>query len=251
MDIKPHKVKQWIHTPIEDQEKFDSEVSEICNTYKQASELQDNSTKIVSCDEKTGIQALERKITPMNENHCELVDNSYERHGTQCLIANFDVSTGEVISPTIRDTRTEEDFKNHIEQTVKTAPDASWTFVVDQLNTHMSESLVLLVIMLCGLTDIDVGKKGKSGILKNMQTRKEFLSNHQHRIRFVYTPKHASWLNQVEIWFSILVKRLLKRLSVKSTEELKAKILDFIRYFNKTMAQPFKWTYKGRALKAS
>ena len=217
MDIKPHKVKQWIHTPIADQEKFDEEVTQICNTYQQASELENDNIKIVSCDEKTGIQALEREITPMKKNHCELRDNSYERHGTQCLIANFDVSTGEVISPTIQDTRTEEDFKNHIEQTVKIDPDASWIFVVDQLNTHMSESLVLLVMMLCGLKGVDVGKKGKSGILKNMQTRKEFLSNQAHRIKFVYTPKHASWLNQVEIWFSILVKRLLKRLSVKST----------------------------------
>ncbi len=205
---------------------------------------------MISCDEKSGMQALEREITPMTPHQVERQDNSYERHGTQCLIANFDVATGEVLSPTIEDTRTEEDFKNHIKVTINEDPEAPWIFVVDQLNTHMSESLVLLVATLCGLTDLDLGVKGKSGILKNMASRKDFLSDSSHRIRFIYTPKHASWLNQVEIWFSILVRRLLKRLSVKSTAELKEKVLDFIDYFNRTMAKPFKWTYRGRALQA-
>ena len=123
-------------------------------------------------------------------------------------------------------------------------------FIVDQLNTHKSESLVFLVATRCGLTDTDLGVKGKSGILKNMETRKAFLTDPEHRIRFIYTPKHASWLNQVEIWFSILVRRLLTRLFVKSTTDLKEKVLDFIKYFNKTMAKPFKWTYRGRPLQS-
>jgi len=205
---------------------------------------------VISCDEKSGMQALERKITPMTSAHTERQDNSYERHGTQCLIANFDVATGEILSPTIQETRTEEDFEKHIKETVETDPDAKWVFVVDQLNTHKSESLVFLVAALCGLSDIDLGIKGKSGILENMETRKAFLSNSEHKIRFIYTPKHASWLNQVEIWFSILVRRLLTRLSVKSTTELKEKVIDFIKYFNQTMAKPFKWTYRGRPLQA-
>lgn len=223
----------------------------MCNTYQKAYDEKDNDMlQVVSCDEKTGIQALERQITPMNLDHCERVDNSYERHGTQCLIANFDIASGKIIAPTIGDTRTEEDFKNHVEQTVQTKPKANWVFVVDQLNTHMSEALVLLVLNLCGITGIDIGEKGKYGVLKNMQTRKAFLEDSSHRIRFVYTPKHASWLNQVEIWFSILVKRLLKRLSTKSTTELKDKITAFIGYFNDVLAKPFKWTYKGRVLQA-
>jgi len=139
---------------------------------------------------------------------------------------------------------------NAIKETIETDPDAQWVFVVDQLNTHKSESLVLLVATLCGLIDIDLGVKGKSGILKNMETRKAILCNPEHRIRFIYTPKHASWLNQVEIWFSILVRRRLTRLSVKSTAELKETVLEFIGYFNRTMAKPFKWTYRGRALQA-
>ena len=72
-----------------------------------------------------------------------------------------------------------------------------------------------------------------------------FLQDVSHRIRFVYTPKHTSWLNQIELWFSILVRRLLKQGSFSSVYELKERILAFIEYFNCTMAKPFKWTYKG------
>ena len=202
---------------------------------------------VISCDEKTGIQALTRIITAMKSGRYERQDHEYERHGTQCLIANFEVATGKIISPTIGDTRNEEDFAQHIKKTVETDPDAKWIFIVDNLNTHQSESLVRLIAKLCDIQE-DLGKKRKKGILESMERRAAFLSDPSHRIRFVYTPKHASWLNQVEIWFSILAKRLLKRLSVESTDLLKQKIFDFIAYFNSTMAKPFKWTYKGRPL---
>ena len=173
----------------------------------------------------------------------------YTRHGTQCLIANFEVATGEMIAPTVSETRTEDDFVEHIVQTIETDPSAAWVFIVDQLNTHKSESLVLFVADLIEYEG-DLGVKGKSGILKNMPTRAAFLSDESHWVRFVYTPKHTSWLNQIEIWFSILVRRLLKRASFTSKEELKTRILKFIEYFNATMAKPFKWTYKGRPLQA-
>ena len=125
-------------------------------------------------------------------------------------------------------------------------------YIVDQLNTHKSERLVNLVIQVCDL-DIDddtLGVKGQSGILESMTTRKTFLEDTSHRIRFVYTPKHTAWLNPVEIWFSILVRKLLKRASFTSTDDLAQRVLDFIAYFNKTMAKPFKWTYKGKPLVA-
>ena len=177
----------------------------------------------------------------------ERPEYEYLRHGTQCLIANFDVVTGEVVAPTIGPSRTEEDFMAHIAHTIATDPEASWLFIVDQLNTHKSEALVRLVASTCGIED-DLGEKEKRGILQSMPTRAAFLSDVNHRIRFLYTPKHTSWLNQIELWFSILVRRLLKRGNFTSVEDLRERILAFIAYFNQTMAKPFKWTYKGRPL---
>lgn len=206
---------------------------------------------MLSTDEKTGIQALEHKHPglPMKPGQVERREFEYIRHGTQTLIANFEGATGKVLSPSIGQTRTEADFAAHIEQTLQTDPQASWVFILDQLNTHQSESLVRLVNEHCGLRlgEGELGVKGKAGILQSKETRKAFLTDPSHRIRFVYTPKHASWLNQIEIWFGILVRRLLKRSSFCSTQELRERILDFVDYFNAT-AKPFKWTYAGRPL---
>ncbi len=169
------------------------------------------------------------------------------RHGTLCLIANFDVATGQAIFPTIGASRTEQDFAAHIERTIATDPNATWIFVLDQLNTHKSEALVRLVAEHCGIHD-DLGVKGKRGVLKSMGTRKAFLQDLGHRIRMVFTPRHASWLNQVEIWFSILARRALKRASFASLDDLKRRLLAFIDYFNAVLAKPFRWTYAGKPL---
>lgn len=203
----------------------------------------------MSTDEKTGIQALEREhpTLPMKPGLVERREFEYIRHGTQALIANFEVATGKLVSPSIGATRTEADFLAHISRTISIDPDGEWIFIVDQLNTHKSESLVRLVAKRCGI-EVDLGVKGKSGILKSMQSRAAFLQDTSLRIRFVYTPKHASWLNQIEIWFSILVRRILKRGNFTSIAKLRERILAFIDYFNQTMAKPFKWTYAGRPL---
>ena len=253
-DLKPHLSRYWLNANPDDPETFAEEVETVCDVYAEAPELHERGVTIVCTDEKTGIQALERKhpIEPMKPGLVERQEFEYIQHGTQCLIVNFQVATGEIVAPSIGPTRTEHDFVNHIEQTIDTNPDGEWIFVSDQLNTHQSESLVKLVIERGGI-DIDrdsLGVKGTSGILKSMATRKAFLEDETHHIRFVYTPKHTSWLNQVEIWFSILVRKLLKRASFTSVEDLRQRILNFIDYFNKTMAKPFKWTYTGRPLTA-
>ena len=221
----------------------------MCDVYQQAPAVAQEGGHVISTDEKTGIQALERAAPtlPMKPGLVERPEYEYLRHGTQCLIANFDVATGEVVAPTVGPSRTEEDFAAHIAHTIATDPEAPWLFIVAQLHTHKSEALVRLVASTCGIED-DLGEKEKRGILQSMPTRAAFLSDVNHRIRFLYTPKHTSWLNQIELWFSILVRRVLKRGNFTSVEDLRERILAFIAYFNQTMAKPFKWTYKGRPL---
>jgi len=203
----------------------------------------------VSVDEMTGIQALERiaPTKPMKPGLVERREFEYTRHGTQCLIGNFEVTTGQLITPTVQATRTEEDFAAHIARTVATDPEAGWIFVADNLTTHCSESLVRDLAKACAIST-DLGRKGKCGVLKSVATRKAFLTDESHRIRFVFVPKHTSWLNQIEIWFSILVRRVIKRGDFKSVTDLRKKILAFIDYFNQALAKPFKWTFTGRPL---
>ena len=164
-------------------------------------------------------------------------------------MANLDVVQGRIIEPTVGTTRTEEDFAANIRRVIDTDPDGTWIFVADQLNTHMSETLVNLIAERCEIED-DLGKKGVAGVLKSMATRRSFLEDTAHKIRFVYTPRHTSWLNQIECWFSILARRVLKRSSFCSLDELEAKLREFIEYFNAVLAKPFKWTYTGRPLQA-
>lgn len=155
---------------------------------------------IFCTDEKNGIQALEhaRPSKPMRPGSPEKREQEYIRHGTTGLIASRDVRTGDIVAPMIRPTRKEEDFVEHIHNVVAQDPGASYIFVVDQLNTHQSESLVRFVADQCGIPQESLGKKGRSGILKSQKTRKNFLKDKTYCIQFIYTPKHCSWLNQIE-----------------------------------------------------
>jgi transposase len=244
-------MRYWLNNEREKEpEVFDRQVRSVCDHYAEALRLHEEGVHLVSTDEKSSIQALERLhcALPMRAGKVERQEHEYKRHGTRCLFANLEVATGEVIAPSIGPTRTNEDFASHIEQTIATDPEAGWIFVVDQLNIHQSEALVKLVAKECAI-EVELDGKGNLKHIKAMASRRTFLADPTHRIRFVYTPKHTSWLNQVELWFSILVRRLLKGGSFASVEELHQRILEFIEYFNRTMAKPFKWTYKGRPLK--
>ena len=167
----------------------------------------------------------------------------YIRHGTTSLIGFFEVATGRILPPYLNETRGEDDFCEAVRQVVESAPGKNWVFVCDGLNTHKSEALVRYVAEACGI-DADLGQKGKTGILKNLQSREGFLHDPSHRIRFVYTPKHCSWMNQIEIWFGIINRKLLKRRSYTSIEEMKESIRRFIEQYNLT-AHAFRWTYAG------
>jgi hypothetical protein len=242
--LQPHRSRYWLNANPDDPEAFRRQVAAVCAVYEQAGRLAEQGIHAVSTDEKTGIQALERRYPdiPMGPGRVQGREHEYVRHGTICLIANLEIWCGWIIAPTLSVTRTEADFLTHVQQTVATDPMAGWVFVVDNLNTHQSASLVQWVAQECGIQE-DLGEKEKRGVLHSQASRAAFLADPGHRIRFVYTPKHTSWLNQVEIWFAILVRKLLRRSNFASLEDLKGRVMKFIEYFNQTMAKPLRWLY--------
>ena len=198
-DLKPHRVRYWL-TPKPDPA-FDAKCADICAVYKAAA-TPDDDHRTISIDEMTGIQALERIAPglPMAPGKVERREFEYRRHGTQTLIAAFDVATGKVEGVT-GNTRTETDFARFLRHLLTSAaPSIRWDIVCDNLNIYLSEAVVRLVARHCGLKDM-LGVKGKSGVFASKLTRAAFLCQPEHRITFHFTPRHASWLNQIEIWF--------------------------------------------------
>lgn len=249
VDIRPHKSRYWLTPKVDNEEEFLKRIQDVCEVYKDFSQRED--TTVYSVDEKTGIQALEfiNPSKPVQPGSPEKIEFEYKRHGTLCLIPSFNVATGRVDQYRIGETRNEQDFSDHIVKTIAQSKGKNIIFVADQLNTHKSETLVRLIAKECQIDEKLLGEKGKSGILKDQNSRMKFLEDRSHKIRFVFTPKHCSWLNQVEIWFGVLSRKFLKRSSFTSKKELERRIRAFIDYFNENLAKPYRWTYEGKALK--
>lgn len=229
-------------------EQRDQKIREGCELYAKAVERATIGERTISMDEITGVQAIERKFPnlPMQPGHVLRREFEYIRHGTLSLFINLDVVTGKVIETSYGPTRNEADAAAHLQKLIQSDTNApKWHVILDNLNTHQSETLVRLIAKMEGVKEEELGEKGKSGYLKSMETRAAFLHDPTHKVVFYYTPKHASWMNQVEIFLSILVRKLLKRGNFRSIADLREQILAFLAYYNRTMAKPIKWTYTG------
>jgi transposase len=244
--LKPHKTRSWLHSDDPD---FEAKALEICRLYLRAPALYQRGELVVCTDEKTGIQALERRYPtqPMRPGLPERREFEYVRHGTRCLLATFVVPTG-VVYGDVTARRTNEDFRAHIRKAVAWLvaryPEARKVhWVMDNLNTHWSLAVCQLFARLNGV-------KFEPKKLKRGVARRAFLTDPSHRHVIHYTPKHGSWLNQVEIWFSVLARRVVRRGEFRSVRELAAKVLAFIDHYNTYQAHPYAWTYKGKPLVA-
>jgi transposase len=229
--LKPHKQVYWLNSPDPD---FESKMLHIVELYLNPPD----DGLLFSLDEKTGIQALERKYPdqPTQPGQPYRREHSYHRHGTQDLLAAFEVSSGNVFAQTL-DGHSSVYWEGFIKELVSQYPeDQKFHFIQDNYSTHSTPQLCQLVAELCRVSLPE---------LKTKEDRRRWLMQSDKRIVFHYLPTHASWLNQIEIWFSTLSKKLLKRLNVSSLQELKNKIVKFIEYYNDKLAHPYKWTYTG------
>lgn len=248
--IRPHKNKYWLTSKDKTDPRYDERVASICKAYREAIDSYHcHGIHTICIDEQTGIQALQRIAPdlPVCPGKPALREYEYTRHGTLCLFGNFHVATGQILAPMIRQTRTEIDYLENLDNLILQDPTAGYRIIADNLTTHCSESLVRYVADCCGI-DQPLGKKGVRGILKSVESRVEFLTDPSHRIQFFFTPRHCSWLNQIEIWFGTLRSKVTRWMSFASLDALEDAILSFIEYYNSTLAHPYNWTYTGKVL---
>jgi len=239
-DLKPHRSVYWLnsHDPG-----FDAKAQAICKLYLDAPRLYQQGQLVVCCDEKTGMQVLERKFPtqPVQPGKPEKREHEYIRHGTRALIASFVVPTGQVLA-NLGATRTSNDFAAHLDHVATQFPNMhQFHWIVDNLNTHWSLPVCRVIARLCDLSF-------EPEQLRMGAERRTFLSDPNHKHVFHFTPIHGSWLNQVELWFSTLSRRWLGRGDFCSVGAFDADFWRYLDHHNSHRAHPYRWTYTGEPL---
>jgi len=241
-DLKPHRVQYWLQSPDPD---FEERSQDVIRVYLEARRRAKQGIATFSIDEKTSIQARERvrPDLPMIRGIPQRREHEYKRHGTLCLTAGLNVATGEVQGLLTPD-RPAPVFARFLEDLIASVPDAKKIHIVaDNLNTHLHHDA-------CGVVAVASDIPYDPDRFETMPERGKFLMSPRHRVVFHFTPKHASWLNQIEIWFSVLARKLLNRESFASLRALRAAIRRFISYYNRHLAHPYRWTYTGTPSRA-
>ena len=241
-DLKPHKSRYWLHSTDPD---FEAKALAICRLYLAAPALYRQGELVVCVDEKTGIQALQRlhPTKPGRPGQVELQEFEYLRRGTRCLLASLVVPTGQVLgSVTAR--RARWDFVRHVRDVVVAFPHIKkFHWVMDNLNTHWTFELCRYLAR----EEAEAIWAGRPRLRTGAQ-RRAFLQDPSHKHVVYYTPKHGSWLNQIEIWFGVLARRVLRRGEFHSVEELAQRLVEYITHYNRHQAHPYEWTYAGKPL---
>ena len=239
-DLKPHKSVYWLNSHDPD---FEAKAKEICRLYLDAPRFYQHGRLVLCCDEKTGMQVLDRvaPTRPPAPGRPERREFEYIRLGTRTMITTFVVPTGEVVWD-LGPTRTSLDFRAHVLRVAAHFRDMKrFDWVVDNLNTHQS-------LELCEVVAYLNGRPFRPRELKTQEQRRAFLSEPEYRHVFHYTPVHGSWLNQVELFFSVVARQFLKRGDFGSLKEFEERLWAYLAEYNQEKAHPYRWTYTGEPL---